>query len=105
MYSLAFSILFIVFFLLTLALRFWLASRQIRHVAQHRNAVVAGGLGDHGLAIPGVADDRGPVVGHAGIARPLRAGQAGGDRAVEGGDVDVAMLLDFLAASTRGIVR
>jgi UDP-N-acetylglucosamine acyltransferase len=24
---------------------------------------------------------------------------------VEGGDIDVAMLLDFLAASTRGIVR
>ncbi|MES2072470.1 MAG: M48 family metallopeptidase [Pseudomonadota bacterium] len=41
MYSLAFSVLFIVFLLLTLAVRFWLGSRQIRHILQHRQAVPA----------------------------------------------------------------
>ena len=41
MYSLAFSILFLVFFVSTLALRFWLASRQLRHVRANRNAVPA----------------------------------------------------------------
>jgi STE24 endopeptidase len=39
MSSLAFSVLFVVFFLLTLGLRFWLANRQIRHVLRHRGAV------------------------------------------------------------------
>ena len=39
MYSSAFSILFVSFFVLTLALRFWLASRQLRHVGKHRSAV------------------------------------------------------------------
>ena len=39
MYSLAFSILFLVFFVLTLALRFWLAARQLRHVRANRGAV------------------------------------------------------------------
>lgn len=37
--SFAFSVLFIVFLSLTLACRFWLASRQIRFVQQHRAAV------------------------------------------------------------------
>ena len=41
MYSLAFSILFICFFILTLGLRFWLAGRQLRHVLANRNAVPA----------------------------------------------------------------
>ena len=41
MSSLAFSVLFVVFFLLTLGLRFWLANRQIRHVLRHRDAVPA----------------------------------------------------------------
>ena len=41
MYSLAFSILFVSFFLLTIALRFWLSSRQLRHVMRHRHAVPA----------------------------------------------------------------
>ena len=39
MYSLAFSILFVSFLVLTLLLRFWLASRHIRHVLAHRAAV------------------------------------------------------------------
>jgi STE24 endopeptidase len=41
MSSLVFSVLFVTFFALTLALRFWLASRQIRHVARHRAQVPA----------------------------------------------------------------
>ncbi|MYN44980.1 M48 family metalloprotease [Pseudoduganella sp. FT93W] len=41
MYSLAFSILFVSFIILTLIVRFWLASRQIRHVLSHRSAVPA----------------------------------------------------------------
>ncbi len=41
MSSLAFSILFIIFFLLTLSLRFWLANRQIRHVLAHQDKVPA----------------------------------------------------------------
>jgi STE24 endopeptidase len=41
MYSLAFSLLFIVFFVLTLILRFWLAGRQLRHVLAHRASVPA----------------------------------------------------------------
>ena len=41
MYSLAFSILFICFFIVTLGLRFWLAGRQLRHVLANRNAVPA----------------------------------------------------------------
>ena len=41
MYSLAFSILFVTFFLLTIALRFWLSFRQMRHVLRHRHAVPA----------------------------------------------------------------
>jgi STE24 endopeptidase len=40
MYS-AFSILFVTFFVVTLALRFYLANRQIRHVMRHRSAVPA----------------------------------------------------------------
>jgi STE24 endopeptidase len=39
MSSLVFSVLFVTFFVLTLALRFWLASRHIRHVAHHRAEV------------------------------------------------------------------
>nr|WP_315400985.1 M48 family metallopeptidase [uncultured Duganella sp.] len=39
MYSLAFSILFVSFIILTLIVRFWLASRHIRHVLTHRGAV------------------------------------------------------------------
>jgi len=41
MSSLAFSVLFVVFFMLTLGLRFWLANRQIRHVLRHRGQVPA----------------------------------------------------------------
>lgn len=41
MYSSGFSILFVTFFLATLALRFYLANRQIRHVMRHRSAVPA----------------------------------------------------------------
>jgi STE24 endopeptidase len=41
MSSLAFSVLFVVFFVLTLGLRFWLANRQIRHVLRHRAQVPA----------------------------------------------------------------
>lgn len=41
MYSLAFSNLFIGFLILTLLVRFWLASRHIRHILAHRNAVPA----------------------------------------------------------------
>jgi STE24 endopeptidase len=41
MSSLAFSVLFVTFLVLTLALRFWLASRHIRHIARHRAAVPA----------------------------------------------------------------
>jgi len=39
MYSLAFSILFVSLLVLTLAVRFWLASRQIRHVLANRAQV------------------------------------------------------------------
>lgn len=39
MISLAFSVLFIAFLLLTLALQFWLGSRHIRHILRHRAAV------------------------------------------------------------------
>ena len=41
MYSLAFSVLFVAFFVLTLILRFWLANRHIRHVVANRGAVPA----------------------------------------------------------------
>ncbi|USX19219.1 M48 family metallopeptidase [Oxalobacteraceae bacterium OTU3REALA1] len=41
MYSLAFSILFVSFIILTLIVRFWLASRHIRHVLTHRGTVPA----------------------------------------------------------------
>ena len=41
MSSLAFSILFVVFLALTVSVRFWLASRHIRHVLKHRHAVPA----------------------------------------------------------------
>ncbi|SFV01983.1 M48 family metallopeptidase [Pseudoduganella namucuonensis] len=41
MYSHAFSILFVSFLVLTLGVRFWLASRHIRHVLAHRAAVPA----------------------------------------------------------------
>jgi STE24 endopeptidase len=39
MHSLVFSIVFLAFFVLTIALRFWLASRQLRHVLANRAAV------------------------------------------------------------------
>ncbi|ALK96428.1 peptidase M48 [Massilia sp. WF1] len=39
MLSFAFSVLFVIFFMLTLVLRYWLASRHIRHVARHREQV------------------------------------------------------------------
>ena len=39
MYSLGFSILFVGVLLVTVLLRFWLAARQMRHVATHRVAV------------------------------------------------------------------
>ena len=41
MLSSAFSVLFVVFLLLTLGLRYWLARRHIRHVLRHRNQVPA----------------------------------------------------------------
>lgn len=41
MSSLGFSVLFVVFLLLTLGLRFWLANRHIRHVLRHRACVPA----------------------------------------------------------------
>ncbi|RZI41239.1 M48 family peptidase [Herbaspirillum sp. HC18] len=41
MSSLAFSVLFVSFLVITLAVRFWLASRHIRHVLAHRSAVPA----------------------------------------------------------------
>jgi STE24 endopeptidase len=41
MSSLAFSILFVALLALTLCVRFWLASRQIRHVLRHRASVPA----------------------------------------------------------------
>src|SRR3954471_5661678 len=39
MYSLGFSVLFVTFFVLTYALRVWLASRHIRHIVRHRAQV------------------------------------------------------------------
>jgi len=41
MSSFAFSVLFVVFLLLTLSLRTWLAARHIRHIAHHRASVPA----------------------------------------------------------------
>ena len=41
MYSLAFSVLFVAFFIITLTLRFWLANRHIRHVMRERAQVPA----------------------------------------------------------------
>jgi len=41
MSSLAFSVLFVGFLVITLVVRFWLGSRHIRHVLMHRNAVPA----------------------------------------------------------------
>ena len=42
MSSLAFSVAFAGFLVVTLAIRFWLGSRHIRHILAHRNAVPAG---------------------------------------------------------------
>ena len=39
MQPLHFSFLFVGFLLLSLVLRLWLASRQVRHVSRHRDAV------------------------------------------------------------------
>jgi STE24 endopeptidase len=41
MHSFAFSVLFVIFFMLTLGLRYWLASRHVRHVMGHRDQVPA----------------------------------------------------------------
>lgn len=41
MSSFVFSVLFVSFIVLTVGVRFWLSSRQIRHVLAHRNAVPA----------------------------------------------------------------
>jgi STE24 endopeptidase len=41
MLSFAFSVLFVFFFMLTLVLRYWLASRHVRHVLLHREQVPA----------------------------------------------------------------
>jgi len=41
MVSFAFSVLFVIFFMLTLGLRYWLASRHVRHVMRHRDKVPA----------------------------------------------------------------
>jgi len=45
-----FTILFVAALLLSVGLRFWLASRQVRHVARHRDAVPAGFADRIGLA-------------------------------------------------------
>ncbi len=50
MYSHAFSLLFVAFLVLTLAVRFWLASRQLRHVLANRGAVPAEFAGTIALA-------------------------------------------------------
>ena len=39
--SLTFSLTFVIFFAVTLGLRLWLASRQLRHVVAHRAQVPA----------------------------------------------------------------
>jgi STE24 endopeptidase len=41
MLSSGFSLVFVFFFVVTLALRYWLASRHVRHVLRHRGAVPA----------------------------------------------------------------
>jgi STE24 endopeptidase len=41
MVSFAFSVLFVIFFMLTLVLRYWLANRHVRHVMRHREQVPA----------------------------------------------------------------
>jgi STE24 endopeptidase len=41
MLSFAFSVLFVIFFMLTMVLRYWLASRHIGHVMRHRDQVPA----------------------------------------------------------------
>jgi len=41
MSSVGFSVLFVVFFVLTMVLRTWLAARHIRHIARHRASVPA----------------------------------------------------------------
>ncbi|MFC5550582.1 M48 family metallopeptidase [Massilia aerilata] len=41
MVSFGFSVLFVIFFMLTLVLRYWLASRHVRHVLRHRDRVPA----------------------------------------------------------------
>jgi STE24 endopeptidase len=50
MYSHAFSLLFVAFLVLTLGVRFWLASRQMRHVLANRGAVPAEFAGTIALA-------------------------------------------------------
>jgi len=45
-----FTLVFVAALLLSVALRFWLASRQVRHVARHRSAVPAGFADRIGLA-------------------------------------------------------
>lgn len=41
MSSFAFTVLFVGFLILSIVIRFWLASRHVRHIAAHRNAVPA----------------------------------------------------------------
>jgi STE24 endopeptidase len=50
MVSFAFSVLFVIFFMLTMVLRYWLASRHIRHVVRHRGQVPAEFAGKIALA-------------------------------------------------------
>ncbi|MGB9107700.1 MAG: M48 family metallopeptidase, partial [Telluria sp.] len=50
MLSFAFSVLFVIFFMLTMVLRYWLASRHIRHVVRHREQVPAEFAGQ--IALP-----------------------------------------------------
>jgi STE24 endopeptidase len=50
MVSFAFSVLFVIFFMLTMVLRYWLASRHIRHVMRHREQVPAEFAGKIALA-------------------------------------------------------
>jgi STE24 endopeptidase len=50
MLSFAFSVLFVIFFMLTMVLRYWLASRHIGHVMRHREQVPAEFAGKIALA-------------------------------------------------------
>ena len=88
-------------------------------VLEHVSQVLSGNpLGVHGFNVEGLRR-RGCSRERIGLVKQMhrllyrdgltldasKAAIAALQGSVEGGDVDVAMLLDFLAASTRGIVR